>query len=78
MLYAIDDSELYALLRIIDGTDFPYTTGLRSSPNATTANDELVHAGCLELERRGLIQRHYEDPAAGLIVWMPFQAATTN
>jgi hypothetical protein len=33
---ATHDSELPALLRVIDGTDFPYTQGLRSFPDATT------------------------------------------
>lgn len=78
MLYAIDDSELYALLRMIDGTDFPYTKGLRSRPDAVTANEELIHAACLELERRGLIQRHYEDPEFGTIMWMPVTPAAAD
>jgi hypothetical protein len=78
MLDPTNDSELYALLRIIDGTDFPYTKGLRSFPTATDANDVGLHRACLALERRGLIRRHYEENGFDLIGWMPVDPAATD
>jgi hypothetical protein len=68
---ATHESNLQALLRMIDGTDFPHTKGLRSWPDNTNENHQEMHAACLALEQRGLIRRHYEDPERGTIVWMP-------
>jgi hypothetical protein len=72
------DSELYALLRFIDGTDFPYTKGLRSFPDATNDNQQRIHAACLALEQRRLIYRDYIDPGTGTIMWMPVTPAATD
>jgi hypothetical protein len=65
------ESDLQALLRVIDGTDYPYMRGLRSFPDATNDNQQRIHAACLVLEQRGLIYRHYVDPRTGTIAWMP-------
>jgi hypothetical protein len=68
------DAELQTLLRLINGTAFPYTLGVRSWEEDTLADQHRLHAACLALESRGLIHRHYEDHTSGTIVWMPVQA----
>jgi hypothetical protein len=72
------ESNLQALLRMIDGTDFPHTKGLRSWPEATSENQQEMHAACLALEQRGLIYRHYEDPATSAIMWMPVDTVAAD
>ena len=42
--------------------------GLHTYPDR---DDDGKHAGCLELERRGLIYRHLDEP--GNVVWMPVE-----
>jgi hypothetical protein len=70
-----NDAELSTLLRVIDGTDYPYTTGFRTFPAATPHWQQRLHAACLALEQRGLIHRQHEDPVAGMVVWMPTETA---
>jgi hypothetical protein len=78
MLDTTNESNLYALLRMIDGTDFPYTKGLRSWTVPTTDRQQHLHTGCLALEQRGLIYRHYEDPATSTIMWMPVDTVAAD
>lgn len=45
--------------------------GLTSYPQYTDdANQQSIHAGMLELEKRGHVRRHYVSPA-GSVTWAP-------
>ena len=45
-----------------------FGTGITTWPTGDD-NNKKIHAGCLELERRGLI--HRQDDAATRVLWMP-------
>ena len=43
-------------------------SGLHTYPARTEENHQALHAGCLELERRGLIRRQEDTPAH--VLWV--------
>lgn len=63
---------LTELLQFIQGKLVPHLGGaLHTYPDGDERNLAL-HAGCLELERRGLIRRFRDEP--GHVIWEPIDA----
>src|SRR5262245_29857102 len=63
------DEALQQLLSLIDGSA-GFGVGIRSYMDSDP-NQQKIHAGCLELERRKKIYRHLED--GDMIIWMPVE-----
>lgn len=61
------DEGLQRLLALIRGGLWPGARGIATYPNEADDGQSRLHAGCLELERRGLICR--EKEGEGWIFW---------
>jgi hypothetical protein len=66
----MSDETLQELLSFIDGSA-GHGVGMRSYIT-DDLRQQKIHEGCLELERRGKIERHVED--GDMVIWMPREA----
>lgn len=67
----MNEETLSDLLAFIQGKEkFKYIRlGIISNPTFEDENNKNIHQSCLELEKRGLIYRHLDEP--GHVFWRP-------
>ena len=69
-----DEQGLTELLSFIQGKTFPHLgTGITTYPFFGAENQEALHEGCVELERRGLIRRWRDLATESFVIWKPLR-----
>jgi hypothetical protein len=68
----MDERELQELFKFVTGQGRWAWTGPYMHTHSDSKND-IVHAGCIELERRGLLKRHTDEP--GHVCWVATDSA---
>ena len=70
------EAKLGYLLAYIKGEIEPHDVGFASYRTDNDTNSKQLHRACMELERRGLIERWFE--CEKLIVWRPAAIILTD
>ena len=70
------ESKLDYLLRFINGKIDPFEIGFASYPLDSDTQGKQLHKACLELERRGQVERWFE--CSKIVVWRPVSIIVTD